>query len=79
MVHHADNETPASVMIWGGMSVNGTAGLFFVPPGTTMNNQKYVDLLKDKLKLHIAINKCKIFMQDGAPRHRSKIVTQFFK
>ena len=66
-------------MIWGGMSVNGTAVLFFLPPGTTMNGQKYVDLLKDKLELHIAIHKCKIFMQDAAPCHRSKIVTQFLK
>ena len=70
---------PPSVMIWGGMSVNGTAGLFFLPPGTTMNGQKYVDLLKNKLELHMAIHKCKIFMQDGVPRHRYKIVTQFLK
>ena len=48
-------------MIWGGMSVNGTAGLFFLPPETTMNGQKYVDLLKDKLELHMAIHKCKNF------------------
>ena len=66
-------------MIWGGMSVNGTAGLFFLPPETTMNGQKYVDLLKDKLELHMAIHKCKIFMQDGASCHRSKIVIQFLK
>ena len=32
-----------------------------------MNGQIYVDLLKDKLELHMAIHKCKIFMQDGAP------------
>ena len=36
-------------------------------------------MLKDKLELHMAIHKCKIFMQDGAPCHRSKIVTQFFE
>ena len=52
------------------MSVNGTAGLFFVPPKTTMNSQIYVDLLKDKLELHMAIHKCKIFMQGGAPYYR---------
>ena len=70
---------PPSVMIWGEMFVNGTAGLSFLPPGTTMNGQKYVDLLKDKLELYVAIHKCKIFMQDNAPCHRSKIVTQFLK
>ena len=51
---------PPSVMIWGGMSVNGMAGLFFLPPGMTMNDQKYIDLLKDKLELHMAIHKYKI-------------------
>ena len=70
---------PPSVMIWDGMSVNETAELFFLPPQTTMNGQKYIDLLKDKLELHMAIHKCKILMQDGAPCHRSKIVTQFLK
>ena len=44
-----------------------------------MNGQKYIDLLKDKLELHMAIHKCKIFMQEGAPCHCSKIVTQFLK
>ena len=39
---------PPSVMICGGMFVNGTAGLFFLPQGTTINGRKYVDLLKDK-------------------------------
>ena len=68
-----------SIVIWGRISVNGTAGLFFLPPETTMNGQQYVDLLKDKLELHMALHKCKIFMQDGGPRHRSKAVTQFLK
>ena len=62
-----------SVMIWGAMSVKGTAGLFFVPAGTTMNGQKYVDLLKGELKQHMTVHKCKIFLQDGALCHRSKI------
>ena len=30
---------PPSVMIWGAMSTKGTAGLFFLPTGTTMNVQ----------------------------------------
>ena len=44
-----------------------------------MNGQKYVNLLKNKLEQHIAIHKCKMSMKDGAPCHRSKIVTQFLK
>ena len=70
---------PPSVMIWGGMSVNGTAGLFFLPSGMTMNGARYVDLLREKLERHMNIHKCTIFMHDGAPCHRSKTVTQFLE
>ena len=70
---------PPSVMILSGISVNGTAGLFFLPPGTTMNGPKYVNLLKDKLELHMAVHKCKTLIQDGAPCYWSKVVTQFLK
>ena len=44
-----------------------------------MNGQKYVDLLKDKLELHMNVHNCNIFMQDGAPCHGSKIVSEFLK
>ena len=44
-----------------------------------MNGQKYLDLLKNKLELHMAVRKCSVFMQDGAPCHCAKIVTQFLK
>ena len=37
---------PPSVMIWGAMSTKGTAGLFFLPTGTTTNGARYVE--KDK-------------------------------
>ena len=39
-----------------------------------LERQKYLDLLKNKLELHMAVHKCSIFMQDGAPCHRAKIV-----
>ena len=64
-------------MIWGAMTKNGTAGLYFLTPGTTMNGSKYVDLLKTKLLLHMSVHNTSIFMQDGAPCHRSKIVKKF--
>ena len=68
---------PPSQMIWGAMSTNGTAGLYFLTPGTTMNGLNYVELLREKLTLHMAIHKTTIFMQDGAPCHRSKVVKEF--
>ena len=68
---------PPSVMIWGGISAKGTAGLFFLPSGTTMNGTKYLGMLKNKLEIHMNIHACSIFMHDGAPCHRAKIVSEF--
>ena len=70
---------PPSVMIWGAMSSNGTAGLFFLPKGTTMNGARYLEMLQEKLQLHMVVHKCTTFMQDGAPCHGSKIVSEFLK
>ena len=72
-------EHPPSQMIWGAMSCVGPSGLYFIPPNTTMNGPRYVELLKEKLKLHMDIHKCTIFMQDGAPCHRPKVATDFLK
>ena len=56
----------SSVMIWGTMSSNGTAGLFFLPIRTTMNGVRYH-------KIH----ECNMFIQDSAPCHHSKLVSDF--
>ena len=70
---------PQSQMIWGAMSQHGIGGSFFLPSGTTINGEKYVQLLSDKLQLHMQVHRCNIFMQEGAPCHRSKLVTNFLK
>ena len=70
---------PPSVMIWGAISTQGTAGLFFLDPGTTMNGKKHLELMKEKLELHTAVHNCEIFLHDGAPCHRAKNVTDFRK
>ena len=36
-------------------------------------------MLKDKLEIHMAIDECNLFMQDGDPCHRSKLVSDFLK
>jgi len=70
---------PPSVVIWGAISTQGTTGLFFLDPGTTMNGKKYLELMKEQLELHVAVHNCEIFMHDGAPCHRAKTVTDFLK
>ena len=59
------------------MSASGTAGIYFLKPGTTMNGAKYAELLKNKLPTHMPIHQSLIFMHDGAPCLWSKIVKQF--
>ena len=48
-----------------------------LPRGTTMNAPKYVQMLSEKLKLHLQVHNCQIFMQNGAPCHRSKVAKNF--
>ena len=64
-------------MVWGAMSRNGVAALSFLPPKTTMNGPKYVQMLLEKLKLHLQVHNCQIFMQDGTPCHHSKVAKNF--
>jgi len=42
-----------------------------------MNGSHYVELLAEKLKIHMAVHNCTIFMQHGAPCHRSKVAKTF--
>ena len=37
---------PPNQMIWGAMSCRDAAGLYFIPPNTTLKGLKYVELLK---------------------------------
>ena len=46
---------PTSIMVWGAMSAHGTAGLYFLQPGTTIKGAKYLDLLKNKLEIHMMV------------------------
>ena len=59
------------------MSAAGTGGLYFLTFGTTMNGKKFVKVLQEKLQLHITVHQCDIFMHDGAPCHRSRVVQKF--
>ena len=38
---------------------------------------RYVEMLQEKLKLHMEIHNCTVFMQDGAPCHKSKVMSEF--
>ena len=53
--------------------------VFLLQIETTINGVRYQKMLEDKLKIHTTIHECNMFMQDGAPRHRSKLESDFFK
>ncbi len=64
----------ASVMVWGCFSgICGQSFLYFLPPKTTMNGDRYeyMELLKEN---H---HKASHFLQDGALCHKSKKVMAF--
>ena len=70
---------PPSIMAWEAMFAHGTVGLYFLQPRTTMNGAKHLDLLKDKLEIHMKVRDCNVFMHDGAPCHRAKSVKNFLQ
>ena len=49
------------------MSKHGTAGLYFLPPGTIINGLKHVKPTLGKVKYNMAVHDTTIFMQDSAP------------
>ena len=61
------------IIVWGAISVKGTARLFFVSSETTINGLKYLELLNNKLELYMNVHQCTIIMQE------SKDCKQLFK
>jgi transposase len=71
---------PASVMVWGCFSgLGGRGSLYFLPPKVTMNSDRYIAMLKDKLLFWMTYHRAKHFLQDGAPCHTSRKVMAFLK
>jgi transposase len=71
---------PPSVMIWGCFcGVGGRGSLYFLPPKVTMNGERYLEMLRDKLLPWMSRLGATKFLQDGAPCHKSKKVMAFFE
>lgn len=63
----------SSQMISGVTSKFGTAGSYFLKPElSTLNCQKYLELLQDELKIPSHIYGCITFMPDGSSCHKAK-------
>jgi len=78
-IHIANHETPAECDDLGS-DFNPRNGRSILPRSRNHHEwQKYLQLMKEKLELHMAVHNCEIFMHDGAPCHGAKIVTDFLK
>ena len=56
------HEKPTMPEDLGPTSQLGIGRLFYLPSGTTMNGENYVQLLSDKLQLHMQVYRRNIFM-----------------
>ena len=69
-----------SVMVWGCFSgKEGRGSLYFLPPKTTMNSDRYMEVLKEKLFPWMQLHRVDKFLQDGAPCHKSRKVMSLLK
>ncbi len=70
---------PLNVMVWGCFSFFGRDSLYFLPKNTTMNDVRYLAIIENKILITMEIHHTSIFMHDGAPYHRPKIVSKWLK
>jgi transposase len=66
------------LMVWGCFSWKGRGGLEFLRPREMMNGERYRQVLDSKLELFMHAHRTTHFLQDGAPCHKSRLVTQWF-
>ena len=70
---------PAKVMAWACFSWKGRGALEFLDQGEMMNGVRYRRILEEKLELFMHQHQTSHFLQDGAPCHRSKVVSEWFR
>ena len=70
---------PPKVMVWACFSWKGRGAIVFLKKGEMMNGQRYRQILDEKLEWFMQQHQTTHFLQDGAPCHRSKIVSSWFE
>ena len=75
--HQSSVKHPQYVMFWGSFSYNGIGSL--IPLESTMNSEKYINLLARTLDTDMTKLNCTSFQQDNAPCHKSKAVLKWFE
>ena len=69
-----------SVMVLAAFSGRrGRAGIFFLPPNVKTNRERYITVLNKYLLGFMERHGCTHFLLDGAPCHRSRLVTNWLQ
>ena len=68
-----------SLMVWAAFSYHGRGPIQFIEPGTTVNAKSYLNIIQNKLPVHMAIHQCSIYQQDGATCHQAGIVRKWLR
>ena len=69
----------ASVMMWGAITARGRAGIHLMPNHVTINAERYLEIIKEKVPRWLETRHCTIFMHDGAPCHQARTVKTWFE
>jgi transposase len=67
------------LMVWGCFGKRGRGRLHFIPKGTTVNAEKYVEILREKLRPALEAQGASVFQQDNAPCHAARLAKAFFQ
>lgn len=67
------------VMVWGCFSHKCRGALSLLPPRTSVNKEKYLEILQEKLPIFMNICETSIFQHDKATPHMAKIVSQWLE
>ena len=70
---------PDSVMVWGSFGYHGVGELVVLEKNVKVNQFVYLELLCDALPDAFEKTRANVFMQDGAPAHTARSVTQWLQ
>ena len=72
-IHQCKQQGGEAVMVWGGVYGNQRTPLYLHPDRSSLNAQKYIDILKKLGIPDLVSQKHLTFQQDNAPIHNARL------
>ncbi|XP_064082559.1 uncharacterized protein LOC135198676 isoform X3 [Macrobrachium nipponense] len=70
---------PDSLMVWGAFGGHGVGCLIALPKNVKMNADRNLEVISENLEECFERCKSEVFMQDSAPHHTSKLISDWFE